>query len=121
MDCLFVGAGGALGAVCRYLMGFLPIRLSNGFPVTTLLVNVVGAFSIGLIVSIAGKHADFDPRVLLFLKVGLCGGFTTFSTFSHETTQLLQGGRVMLGFFYIVLSIVLCVAAIAGAQAIVTR
>lgn len=119
MDCIFVGAGGALGAVCRYLMGLLPIRSPGGFPVTTLLTNVIGAFCIGLIVSLAGKRADFDPRVLLFLKVGLCGGFTTFSTFSHETMLLLQRGRLALGMIYIALSVILCVTAVAGAQAIV--
>lgn len=119
MDCIFVGAGGALGAVFRYLMGLLPIRSPSGFPMTTLIINVMGAFCIGLIVSIAGKHTDFDPRVLLFLKVGLCGGFTTFSTFSHETMLLFQRGRLTMGILYIVLSVILCVVAVAGAQAMV--
>lgn len=118
-NCLFVGAGGAVGAVCRYLLGLLPLRPSNGFPLTTLLINVVGAFCIGLIAAAAAKHADFDPRLLLFLKVGICGGFTTFSTFSSESAQLLQSGRTGLGLLYVVLSAALGILAVFGAERLV--
>lgn len=66
------------------LLGKLPVKAA-GFPVITLGINVVGAFCIGLIVAAVGKHSGWDPRLVLFLKVGFCGGFTTFSTFSLET------------------------------------
>ena len=116
IDCIFVGLGGAIGAVGRYLIGLAPIKHESGFPVSTLLINVTGAFIIGMIAAIAGKNADLDPRLVLFLKVGICGGFTTFSTFSLETFQLLQGGKVITGLLYIVLSILLCLAAVICAQ-----
>ena len=81
---LFVALGGAIGSVSRFLLGKLPVKAA-GFPVITLGINVVGAFCIGLIVAAVGKHSGWDPRLVLFLKVGFCGGFTTFSTFSLET------------------------------------
>ena len=89
LDCLFVALGGAIGSVSRFLLGKLPVKAA-GFPVITLGINVVGAFCIGLIVAAVGKHSGWDPRLVLFLKVGFCGGFTTFSTFSLETAQLLR-------------------------------
>jgi CrcB protein len=103
----------------RYLFCLLPLRLQNGFPVTTLGVNLAGSFCLGLIVALVGKNADFDPRLLLFLKIGLCGGFTTFSTFSMEAMGLLQEGKYIVAVSYMALSVVLCVSAAAAAQAIV--
>ncbi|MDR0303079.1 MAG: fluoride efflux transporter CrcB [Treponema sp.] len=119
INCLVVGAGGAIGAVMRYLFCLLPLRPQNGFPVTTLAVNLSGAFCLGLIVALAGRNVDFNPRLLLFLKIGLCGGFTTFSTFSTETMSLLQEGKIIVAVSYMALSVVLCVSAVAAAQAIV--
>ena len=116
IDCLFVGFGGALGAIARYLLSLVPIKPESGFPVITLIINVIGAFCIGLIAALAGKLPDVDSRLLLFLKVGLCGGFTTFSTFSYETTILLQNGKHIPGISYILLSVFLCIAAVFCAQ-----
>lgn len=119
LECVFVGAGGALGAICRHLIGKFPVKESITFPITTLFINLLGAFIIGLIVSLAEKHTGFDPRLVLFLKVGVCGGFTTFSTFSLESMQLFQDGRVFAGILYIFLSVALCISAVFAAQAIV--
>ena len=119
MNCLVIGAGGAIGSISRYLVGHLPIRMSSGFPLATLGINVCGAFCIGLIVALAGRSADFSPRLLLFLQVGFCGGFTTFSAFSLETVRLLQNGKYISAAAYVVLSVILCVAAVAGAQMLV--
>lgn len=118
-DCVSVGAGGLFGSVVRYLISLLPIRHDSGFPLLTLSVNVAGAFLIGLIVAFAGRDIDIDPRTLLFLKVGVCGGFTTFSTFALEAHGLMGGGKAFVGLLYIALSVVLCIAAIAAASAIV--
>lgn len=115
LDCLFVALGGAVGSVSRYLLGKLPVRTA-GFPVITLGINVIGAFLIGLIVAAVGKHSGWDPRLVLFLKVGFCGGFTTFSTFSLETVQLFQSGRTGLGLLYAAASVVLGIAAVFAAQ-----
>ena len=119
IDCLFVGAGGALGAISRYLLGLLPIKTENGFPVVTLCINVAGAFCIGLLVALSEKLPCFDSRLLLLTKVGFCGGFTTFSTFSYETVQLFQNGKAVTALTYVMLSFLLCIAAVFGAQKLI--
>jgi len=118
-NCLYVGAGGMLGAVIRYLLSLLPVKADNGFPVITFMINIIGSFCIGLIIALTGKHVNVNPRLILFLKVGLCGGFTTFSTFSIEALQLIQNGKYLVSFLYMILSVALCVAAAAAAQVIV--
>lgn len=121
LNCLAVGAGGFLGAVLRYLCSLLPLGRDGGFPVGTLLVNVLGAFAIGLIAAAAAaaaRHAALSPRMILFLKTGICGGFTTFSTFALETSGLLQAGRLPAAAAYVVLSVLLSVGAVALVQAL---
>ena len=118
MNCLAVGAGGALGTILRYLLGLLPLG-SKSFPLITLSINTMGAFLVGLIAAAAGKNADFDPRLLLFLKIGICGGFTTFSTFSLESLELLQNGKTITALTYMIISVILCISAAGFAQAIV--
>lgn len=115
INCLVVGFGGFLGAVSRYLLGLLPLKASGGFPVKTFLINIAGAFVIGLIVSFAGKKG-MDPRLLLFLKVGICGGFTTFSSFALETTDLLHAGAYLPAVLYVVFSIFCGIAAVFAAE-----
>lgn len=115
VDCLFVGLGGFVGSVLRYLVSLAPIRHESGFPVVTLGINVLGAFLLGLIMAAAGRDTGIDPRTLLFLKVGVCGGFTTFSTFALESHTLLSGGKPGVALAYMVLSVVLCVLAVFGA------
>lgn len=118
LNCLCVGIDGAIGSVCRYLLGLLPVRPAGGFPLITLGINVLGAFCIGLLMALAGRHTGWDPRLLL-LKVGVCGGFTTFSTFCSESVQLLQNGRPGLAALYVVLSVLLDGAAVLAGQALV--
>ena len=119
VDCLFVGLGGFAGSVLRYLVSLAPIRHESGFPVVTLGINVLGAFLLGLIMAAAGRDAGIDPRTLLFLKVGVCGGFTTFSTFALESHTLLSGGKPGVALAYMLLSVVLCVLAVFGAGSLV--
>ncbi|HML68014.1 MAG TPA: fluoride efflux transporter CrcB [Clostridia bacterium] len=119
LNCVFVGLGGLVGSVLRYLVSLLPLRHESGFPLVTLGINVLGAFLLGLIMAIAGKSPSFDPRAMLFLKVGVCGGFTTFSTFALEAHGLLSGGKPVVALLYMILSVVLCVFAIYGASALV--
>lgn len=116
VNCVFVGFGGLVGSVLRYLLSFVPIRHESGFPLVTLGINVLGAFLLGLIVAFAGRSSSLDPRTLLFLKVGVCGGFTTFSTFALESHTLLAGGKPIVAMLYMVLSVVLCVFAVFGAS-----
>ena len=117
-NCIAVGCGGALGSVCRYLLGFLPVP-HEGFPFVTLGVNILGAFLIGLVIAFAGKHGSADPRWILFLQVGFCGGFTTFSTFSNETFLLIQNGKILSAAVYILLSVALCVCAVWGGRMLI--
>ena len=119
LNCLIVGLGGFVGSVLRYLAGRLPIGGSGGFPVVTLLINVVGSFVIGLLAAAAAKYAGMDERLTLFLKVGLCGGFTTFSTFSLETLELIRAGAWGTAAAYAAASAVLGVlAAVLGCSVI---
>lgn len=119
LDCILVGLGGFVGTVCRYLIGLLPTKLDGSFPIKTLLINLIGSFAIGLILAFAAKSKTLDPRVLLVLKVGVCGGFTTFSAFAYETAELMQRGALGLALLYVSLSVVLGLLAIFGAQLLV--
>jgi len=116
LNILAVGAGGFIGAVLRYLIGKITIRENTVFPIKTFAINVIGCLIIGLITVLAAKNTHIDQRWILFLKVGLCGGFTTFSTFALETTDLLKGGHTAVAFLYAVLSIVVGCAVIFGAE-----
>lgn len=119
LDCLFVGIGGFIGAICRYLFGFIPLKAESGFPFKTLAVNLIGAFTIGVITAWVIKNESFSPRLELMLKVGVCGGFTTFSTFAFETAGLMQNGATVTAILYALSSVVLCVVAVFGAQLLV--
>ena len=119
LNCLAVGAGGFIGSVLRYLIGLIHIEESWAFPVKTFTVNIIGAFAIGIITAIALKNAYLNPRLILFLKVGICGGFTTFSTFALESARLFEDGCGVIAVTYIVLSAVLSVLAVLAAEALV--
>lgn len=119
IQCLFVGIGGFIGAVCRYLMGLLPLGADMAFPVKTFAVNLIGAFLIGLITAYAVKNNVNDSNWVLMLRVGVCGGFTTFSTFAFEMTDLVRNGQPGVAICYGVGSMVLGVALIVLAQWIV--
>ncbi len=106
---LAVGLGGALGAVGRYGISLLPLK--GAFPWLTLATNVLGALLIGFVAGAAAEHT-VSPNMELFWKTGVCGGFTTFSTFSMETLHLLEEGRMTAGLLYAGLSVVLCVAGV---------
>ncbi|WP_329887970.1 fluoride efflux transporter CrcB [Pseudoramibacter faecis] len=118
MDCLAVGAGGFMGAVLRYLIGLAPLESVSGFPYKTFAINLIGALMIGLIVGLAARHSSLSPRLVLFLKVGICGGFTTFSSFALETSDLLRAGSAPTAAFYAMLSMGLGVAAVLAGQQI---
>lgn len=112
INCIAVGAGGFMGSVWRYLMGRIPFLNKWSIPFHTLTVNIMGAIFIGMIVKCADSWGATDSAAVLFLKVGLCGGFTTFSTFSLEALGLLQSGRWLLFGLYAVLSLVLCIGGV---------
>ena len=106
---LWVALGGALGAVLRYAVSLIPVR--GSFPVLTLLTNLLGALLIGFIAGAAEISAP-SPSLILFVKTGLCGGFTTFSTFSLESYTLIKAGQKGTAVLYIALSVGLCLLGI---------
>jgi fluoride exporter len=106
---LLVGLGGGIGSMVRYAVSLL--MNSKLFPYATLSVNIVGSFIIGVVFAMSIKEAGLSDNWRLFLATGICGGFTTFSAFSLENMGLLQSGRIGLAITYIILSIVLGIAA----------
>ena len=110
MNWLGVALGGALGAVLRYGAGLALTRLSGGFPWGTLVVNVLGSLLLGVFARWLSAPS-FDPAWRIALTVGVCGGFTTFSTFSAEVIALLQEGKALRAAVYVLVSLVLGLAA----------
>ncbi len=118
INCILVGIGGFIGTACRYLIGLIPLKTESGFPVKTFLINIFGAFLISLITALAAKNKSIPPQLILMLKVGICGGFTTFSTFAFETAGLLQNGKIFTALLYAIGSSVFGVLAVFAAQMI---
>ena len=113
----WVGFGGALGAIFRYLLGLLPVR--GIFPFITLGINFAGAVLIGAVVCMS-DNAGLSENVLFFLKTGFCGGFTTFSTFSLETLELLERGRPVYAISYVFCSVLFCVFGVWAGEKIIS-
>ena len=112
LNILAVGAGGFLGSTLRYLISLIPLDEPIIFPIKTFIINIVGCIVIGIIAATATKNIEMNPQMLLFLKVGLCGGFTTFSTFALETSDLMKAGNMGIAFLYAVLSVLAGIAVI---------
>jgi CrcB protein len=114
---LAVSAGGAIGSLARFwLAAAMTVLTGPRFPWGTLLINVVGSGIIGWVaaVTLAPARVAMHPDLRVFLMVGICGGFTTFSAFSLQTLELLQAGEVGPAAGYIAGSVVLCLAAVCG-------
>lgn len=112
LNILAVGAGGFLGSSLRYLISLMPLDEPIIFPIKTFIINIVGCIVIGIIAVSASKNFEMNPQMLLFLKVGLCGGFTTFSTFALETADLMKAGHLGIAFLYVALSVLVGIAVI---------
>lgn len=106
VNCIAVGLGGFAGSVLRYLVSRMEFQRSGNIPVNTMIVNIAGAIIIGLIIAYA-KNYGMSEEKLLFLKVGLCGGLTTFSTFSVETLGFFESGNILAGTAYALASVAL--------------
>ncbi|HEX4578138.1 MAG TPA: fluoride efflux transporter CrcB [Edaphobacter sp.] len=118
MSYLWVTVGSALGGLLRFVIGRLTISfdLAIGFPIGTVLINVIGSFVIGYFGTLtlhSGKYPVSDNG-RLFVMVGICGGFTTFSSFSLQTFDLMRSGSWGKALANMVLSVVLCVTAVAA-------
>ena len=118
MNYVLVAAGSAIGGVARYYCTGLASRLiSETFPWGTLLINVGGSLVIGVLAALAtddGAHPLVAHEARLLLMVGVCGGFTTFSSFSLETLNLARNGDWLAAGGYVIGSVVLCLAVVAA-------
>lgn len=101
---LLAGAGGGIGAMLRYMVYLFPFN--TAIPYATLMINIIGSFTLGIIMGISLKSSGLSQGTIAFLATGLCGGFTTFSAFSAENLSLLQSGKTGLALLYIGLSVV---------------
>jgi CrcB protein len=113
--CLIVMLGGALGTLARYLIGLAAIPISQDLPIGTIIINIVGSFIIGFFGTMTLAHGRFPApeNLRLFVMIGFCGGFTTFSSFSLQTLDLLRAGAPFRAGINIVASVVFCVIAVA--------
>lgn len=105
---LLIGTGGFIGSVARYFISKLNLTFDFfSIPIGTLTVNVLGSLLIGFLTGIADKSTLLNTELRLFLMVGLCGGFTTFSTFTSENLMLLHNGQFISVLLYTFLSLLL--------------
>ena len=112
MTYIAVAFGGALGAVARYgISGWVHNLSGFVFPLGTLVVNVLGSFVIGLVLQASTDRFMLSPEWRLFLTTGLCGGLTTFSTFSFETLRLMEDQQWLAAGSNTGLNVVVCIAA----------
>ncbi len=125
---LLVAIGGAVGSVARAWVGVTAVRLvGSSFPWGTMLINIVGSLVIGVVAATAlsPTRTIVTQEVRIFLMVGFCGGFTTFSSFSLQTFELLREGRAGAALANVALSVVLCLVATTagylGTTALVSR
>lgn len=113
---LYVTLGSAVGGLLRYAITRLTLPLSSSFPWGTISINVVGSFVIGFFgtLTLQGSRYAVSENARLFVMVGICGGFTTFSSFSLQTLELARSGAWGRALGNVVLSVVLCVGAVAA-------
>ena len=112
---LWIAIGGALGSVARYACSSAAAHsFGETFPWGTLLVNVTGSFVIGFFASLTGPDGRWilPPDARLFVTVGICGGYTTFSSFSLQTLSLIRSGEFAAAFGNIVGSVILCLVGV---------
>lgn len=110
---LLVGAGGLIGSVARYLTAsYFTKAVPSSFPYGTFVVNIVGCLIIGIIYGLSERFNWLTPEWRLFLATGVCGGFTTFSSFAYENIKLVQEGNFIVFSIYSISSFTLGLLAV---------
>ena len=110
MPFLVVGVGGFVGSVMRYALSLLGQRCSIAFPHGTLWSNLLGCLVIGVLSAVAAKTEVLSPTMRLLLATGLCGGFTTMSTFTYEMFKFVQATEYLYASGYFLLTMAGCAA-----------
>jgi CrcB protein len=120
VTCLLVMLGGALGSLARYVLSVLLLNYSRELPLGTVGINITGSFLIGFFGTLTLAHGRFpvSENLRLFVMVGFCGGYTTFSSFSLQTLDLMRSGAIGRALINVIASVVLCVLAVAAGHAL---
>jgi CrcB protein len=119
LNVLLVALGGAVGSVCRYLVGVWTLRwFGPSFPWGTLAVNVIGCFAIGLLTEMIARRFDASAELRLLMVTGLIGGFTTFSAFSLDAISLYERGATAAAASYVLASVVVSFGAVVAGLAL---
>lgn len=115
---LWISLGAVVGANLRYFISQAFARMSPHFPLGTLIVNVSGSFLLGLFMVWTSERVPVDPRLRVFVAVGLCGGYTTYSSFAFETLALFERGQWAASAWNILATNVLCLAGVLSGAAL---
>lgn len=107
---LIVFLGGGLGSIFRYLINLLIKNPEGQFPINTFLVNMIGSFLIGIIFGYLNENNYINNNIILFLVIGFCGGLTTFSSFTYDSYELINFGKIFFLIIYNFLSISIGIA-----------
>ena len=109
---LYIGIGGFIGAVSRYMLSRYVNNLLPTFPFGTLAVNIIGSFALGFIIYSVSAGKTISPEMRDFITIGVLGGFTTMSAFAYESFRLMELNQLMLFALNIALNVILCIGAI---------
>lgn len=122
-SCLLVMLGGAIGTFLRYAVSVLALPVSRDLPWGTIFINITGSFVIGLFgtLTLASGRFPVSENLRLFIMIGVCGGYTTFSSFSLQTFDLMRGGSMTKAALNVGLSVMLCIGAVALGHFVAAR
>lgn len=112
LNILYIGLGGFIGAVSRYILSRYINNLLPAFPLGTLAVNILGSFVLGFIIYSVSLGRNISPEMRDFITIGMLGGFTTMSAFAYESFRLMELNQMMLFALNIALNVILCIAAV---------
>jgi len=117
-EIIAVFVGGGIGSILRFLISRMSIINNSNFPLPTFISNILGCIFLGIFLSYFIKNNNTESTFFIFLTVGVCGGFTTFSSFSNESLQLIQNGQIFTFLIYLLGSLVVGILSVYGGAAI---